>query len=62
MTAPRTAVMANAGSALVVDHLFVRRGDSVVVDDVSLDVKPLELHELVRPRGAIGRKTCRERV
>jgi ABC-type multidrug transport system ATPase subunit len=50
--APRTAVMANAGSALLVERLTVRRSSRVVVDGVSLEVKPLELHGLAGPNGA----------
>jgi ABC-2 type transport system ATP-binding protein len=44
--------MANAGSALLVERVTVRRSTRVVVDGVSLEVKPLELHGLAGPNGA----------
>lgn len=59
--APRTAVMANASSALAVSHLHVAKGDSVRVDDVSLEVKPLEIHGLVGPSGS-GKTTILEAI
>lgn len=59
--APRTAVMANAGSGLVASHLHVSRRGNVVVDDVSLEVKPLEIHGLVGPSGA-GKTTLLEAI
>ncbi len=61
MAAPRTAVMANVASTLAVQHLTVRRGDAVVVDDVSFEVKPLELHGLVGQNGA-GKTSVLEAV
>jgi ABC-2 type transport system ATP-binding protein len=44
--------MANAGSALIVEHLSVKQGEQLLVDDVTLDLRPLELHGVVGPRGA----------
>lgn len=61
MAAPRTAVMAEAKSALLASHITVRRGDAVVVDDVSLELAPLQLHGLVGPVGA-GKSTLLEAV
>lgn len=51
MTAPRTAVMGQQGASLVVSTLSARRG-AVQVNDVSFEVKPLELHGVLAPRGA----------
>ena len=51
MTAPRTAVMGQQGTSLFVSALSVQRG-AVQLFDVSFEVKPLELHGLLAPRGA----------
>lgn len=62
MATPRTAVMAEAGSALLAQRVSVRRSsmaDPLVVDDVSLSLSPLELHGLVGPGGA-GKTTLLE--
>lgn len=53
--------MANATSGLAVSHLHVSRKGHVLVDDVSLDVKPLEIHGLVGPSGA-GKTTVLEAI
>jgi ABC-2 type transport system ATP-binding protein len=53
--------MANAGSGLVASHLHVSRKGHVLVDDVSLHVKPLEIHGLVGPSGA-GKTTVLESI
>lgn len=53
--------MANAGSGLSVSHLHVSRRGHVIVDDVSLEVKPLEIHGLVGPAGA-GKTTILEAI
>ena len=58
---PKTAVMANVTSALFVQNLSVRRGDHLVVHDVSLEIRPLELHGLVGPNGA-GKTTLLEAI
>lgn len=54
MSTPRTAVMGQQGTSLVVSGLSARRG-AVQVFDVTFEVKPLELHGLLAPRG--GGKT-----
>ncbi|MCC7074699.1 MAG: ABC transporter ATP-binding protein [Deltaproteobacteria bacterium] len=51
MTAPRTAVMSQQGTSLVVSALSARRG-AVQLFDVSFEIKPLELHGVLAPRGA----------
>src|ERR1043166_392313 len=61
MAPPRTAVMANVTSTLVVQNVSVKRADAPVLDDVSLEVKPLELHGLVGPNGA-GKTTLLEAI
>lgn len=53
--------MANAGSGLVAAHLHVSRKGHVLVDDVSIAVKPLEIHGLVGPSGA-GKSTVLEAI
>lgn len=54
MSTPRTAVMGQQGTSLFVAGLSAERG-AVQLFDVSLEVKPLELHGLLAPRG--GGKT-----
>lgn len=51
MTPPRTAVMGQQGASLVVSTLSARRG-AVQLFDVSFEIKPLELHGVLAPRGA----------
>lgn len=51
MTTPRTAVMGQQGTSLIVSGLSARRG-AVAVFDLSFELKPLELHGLLAPRGA----------
>lgn len=51
MTSPRTAVMGQQGTALVVSGLSAERGATQLFD-VSFEIKPLELHGLLAPRGA----------
>jgi ABC-2 type transport system ATP-binding protein len=60
--------MANAGSGLTASHLHVSKkghaphaAHAVLVDDVSLEVKPLEIHGLVGPSGA-GKTTVLEAI